>query len=211
MRAAPFQRARRAEQKDARRDQLLRSAGACFDALPWEELTMAAVAARARLAKGTPYRYFESKEALFLELLLAELAAWGEALAATLPTTRAARATVAALLARSLVERPRLVRLLGLLHTVLERNVGVETALRFKLALVERMAALAAAVERTAGLAAGAGTPFLLRAHAVVVGLGQMTRPPSPVLATLEQDPRLAPLHVELEPELQTVLEKLLR
>jgi AcrR family transcriptional regulator len=58
-----------AEQKrTARRDQIVAAALACFARTGYHATTMADVATQAGVSKGTPYLYFESKEALFIAL-----------------------------------------------------------------------------------------------------------------------------------------------
>jgi AcrR family transcriptional regulator len=52
----------------ARRDQIIAAALACFARTGYHSTTMADVAAQAGVSKGTPYLYFESKEALFIAL-----------------------------------------------------------------------------------------------------------------------------------------------
>src|SRR5262249_46104444 len=52
----------------ARRDQIVAAALACFAPTGYYATTMADVAAQAGVSKGTPYLYFESKQALFLAL-----------------------------------------------------------------------------------------------------------------------------------------------
>ena len=56
------------EVRAARRDQIIAAALACFARAGYHATTMADVAAQAGLSKGTPYLYFESKEALFIAL-----------------------------------------------------------------------------------------------------------------------------------------------
>jgi AcrR family transcriptional regulator len=56
------------ETRSARRDQIIAAAVACFARTGYHATTMADVAARAGVATGTPYLYFESKEALFIAL-----------------------------------------------------------------------------------------------------------------------------------------------
>src|SRR5260370_31791744 len=56
------------EVRAARRDQIVGAALACFARAGYHATTMADVAAQAGVSKGTPYLYFESKEALFLAL-----------------------------------------------------------------------------------------------------------------------------------------------
>jgi TetR/AcrR family transcriptional regulator, repressor for uid operon len=52
----------------ARRDQIIAAGLACFARSGYHVTTMADVAAQAGVSKGTPYLYFDSKQALFLAL-----------------------------------------------------------------------------------------------------------------------------------------------
>lgn len=52
----------------ARREQIIAAALACFARRGYHATTMADVASHAGVSKGTPYLYFQSKEALFLAL-----------------------------------------------------------------------------------------------------------------------------------------------
>lgn len=54
--------------RTARRDQIIAAALACFARAGYHATTMADVAAQAGVSKGTPYLYFDSKEALFIAL-----------------------------------------------------------------------------------------------------------------------------------------------
>jgi len=56
------------ETRAARRDQIVAAALACFARTGYYATTMADVAAQAGLSKGTPYLYFDSKQALFIAL-----------------------------------------------------------------------------------------------------------------------------------------------
>ena len=69
-------RARSAEDKQQRRQDILDRAWELFRARPWAELTMSDVAEAAGLSKAALYRYFETKEALFLEVEAARLGEW---------------------------------------------------------------------------------------------------------------------------------------
>ena len=83
-------------------------------------------------------RYFESREAVLLELLDAAWREWLDALADALPSGDPAVPVaerveqIAALLARTLVDRPMLCELGSASAAVLEHNVSVEVATRFK-------------------------------------------------------------------------------
>ncbi len=73
-------RARKDEDKEARRQLILAEALALYTATSYAEVKMADVAERSKLAKGTVFLYFPTKEALFLALLEDLLFAWFEKL-----------------------------------------------------------------------------------------------------------------------------------
>lgn len=206
-------RARRDEDKEGRRRQLLDAALALFPHTPYAALRMAEVAQAAGLAKGTLFLYFPTKEALFLALLEERLGAWFERLEAALSRgegrwtgARVARAVVA-----SLEGDEPLLRLVPVWQTVLEHNVTREQLRPFKERLLERQLRTGALLEkRLAFLAPGEGARLLLHVHALVSGLRQLADP-APVVRELLQDARLAPLRVEFAPELGFALTHLLR
>jgi len=65
---------------DARREAFLDAAQAIFQELSFESASMSAIAERVGSSKATLYRYFESKEALFLELVRRSASMHGEPL-----------------------------------------------------------------------------------------------------------------------------------
>ena len=64
-----FQRARSEEQRAARRQAILGAAAAMLAEMPAAEVTLNELSRRAGLAKSNVLRYFESREAVLLELL----------------------------------------------------------------------------------------------------------------------------------------------
>lgn len=212
-RAMP-QRARKEEDKEARRRQLLDAALALYRATSYDEVKMADVAERARLAKGTVFIYFPTKEALFLALLEEQLFAWLARLEETLARGegRWTGARMARTLAESLEGEESLTRLLARLQTVLEQNVTAEQVRGFKERLVAAMARAGALLEkRLSFLEPGEGVRFFLHAHALVVGLRQMADQAPVVRAVHEAAPHLEPLRVDFTRELTEALGGLLR
>jgi len=65
---------------DARREAFLDAAQAIFQEVTFENASMSAIAERVGSSKATLYRYFESKEALFLELVRRSAKEHGEPL-----------------------------------------------------------------------------------------------------------------------------------
>lgn len=218
-------RARAPAEKEGRRAELLAAAARLFDRSRYAALTMADVAAEAGVAKGTTYLYFRTKESLFLALLRDELEAWFAALAAAAPGPSTPgpsppdpsppdpdpASALVRVLASTLAARPRLVRLLGLLHLTLEQNLDVEEVRGWKTWLAERLVAAAPLLGPPgAPPAPEAAVRSFLYVHALVVGVGQMAEP-SPVLDEVLAEPSLALLRVDFEADLREALGRLLR
>src|SRR5580698_10245701 len=66
---AVLQRVRSEEQREAGRQAILRAATAMLAEMPVAEVTLNELSRRAGLAKSNVLRYFESREAVLLELL----------------------------------------------------------------------------------------------------------------------------------------------
>lgn len=205
-------RARSAEARAERRDEILGVAEGLFAEHRFAELHMARLAKKIGLAKGTLYLYFPSKESLFLAVVQRSLDAWftavGERLSchAFIDPDALARE-----LTETLVERPRLTRLLALLHPVLERNIGEEDALAFKVFLAKKMGRAGIEFERLIpALEPGQGVRLLLHIHALVVGLRQASDPSPAVERALER-PELRHLRMDFQVELYAALSALFR
>ncbi len=209
------QRARKQEDKAARRQAILVVAARLLGRQQYHRITMAEVARRCSLAKGTLYLYFHSKEELFLATLEQQLIEWFDALtldlAAMAPGPNDAPERFAAAVTRSLSSRETFVDLLPLLHTVLEQNIDLETATAFKEMLRDKIGSGSAVVERAVpGLAPGDGGRVLLRLHALLLGLRQMADP-APVVAQVLARPEMEPLRIDFSEELSSSLAAMVR
>ena len=107
-----WQRARSDEQKAQRRQMLLEAAARLHRHKPIEEVSLNAIAREANISKGNIYRYFESREELFLQLTLDAMQRWRDTLLGKL--TGAADSEDAELLARAfttaVIDTPRFAR-----------------------------------------------------------------------------------------------------
>jgi AcrR family transcriptional regulator len=199
-----LRRARSPEDKQQRRQDILERAWELLQTRPWAELTMSDVAEASGLSKAALYRYFATKESLFLEIEEARLGEWLHGLGAELdrlprPSTPEA---VGALIADSLVARPGLPRLLALLHVSLEQNVPFDTALAFKRALHEWLVRLGGRLEAAlVSLPKGRGFGAALHLHALCIGLWQMAET-GPVVRRLLDRPELRSLRIDFHPAL---------
>ena len=80
-----FQRARSPEQRAERRRSILDTASVMLAEMPVADVTLNELARRVGLAKSNVLRYFDSREAVLLELLHAALQEWLDALRSDLP------------------------------------------------------------------------------------------------------------------------------
>jgi AcrR family transcriptional regulator len=133
-----FQRARSEEQRGVRRRAILDTAAAMLLEMPVADLSLNELSRRVGLAKSNVLNYFESREAVLLELASAELDGWVEDLASALsdisPELPLAERTdlVVAAVVRRLALRPVLCDLISAQASVLERNVSTEVVLAYK-------------------------------------------------------------------------------
>jgi len=171
-------RARKEEDKQARRDAILAVVSGCLRGRPFADVTMAEIAQRCGLAKGTLYLYFQAKEELFLAALGCEAAAWLDAVGAELHARGSTDPRAfSELVVHTLTQRETFIELLPLQRTLLEHSLASQTASRFTQTLEEKLRGAATVVERALPLAPGEGMRVLLRTLALVVGLRQIPDP----------------------------------
>jgi AcrR family transcriptional regulator len=144
-----FQRARRPEQLAARRTAILTSARELLAEKAVADISLRELSDRIGLAKSNVLRYFDSREAIFLEILDEEFDGWLADLEAGLGRPRVRKPNyaneirVAAVIADSLTERQSLCELVASMAVVLERNISYEFARDFKARATARIAELA--------------------------------------------------------------------
>lgn len=207
-----MKRARAAQDKEKRRQDFLAAAAGLFEAGDYSSVTMSQIAAQAGLSKGTVYLYFKSKEELFLQLLVDELEDWFAQLAEGLPLLQGQPIPVFAKgFVATLRARPQLTRLLALMHLVFETHLDADSAKVFKLRLQGMMLPAGAQLETVLDLQEGQGMRLLLHAHALTVGLHQMTRTSPIVQEVVHSSPELLPLALDFHEELERAVEVLVR
>ena len=217
MSVTTFQRARSAEQRAVRRRAILETAAAMLTEMPVADLSLNELSRRVGLAKSNVLNYFESREAVLLELLGSELSAWVDALAAAaaeIPRT-AKLGPRAELLAdavvRTLAERPVFCDLISAQGSVLERNISADAALTFKqvsLTVYRRMLALITGVLPEIGV--DAATRFIKSASILAGAIWSHAHPTASIVAAYESDPAIADLRLDFETDLREALQTLL-
>ncbi len=213
-----FQRARSAEQREVRRRAILDTAAAMLAEMPVADVSLNELSRRVGLAKSNVLRYFDSREAVLLELLDEATREWLAVLAAGLSrvdagASLAQRCTaVAVVVAETLADRPVLNDLVGAQAAVLERNVSPAVAAHFKRV---GMAKLDAAAQLVLGpvpeLGERSAQHFAGGVALVAGALWAHGQPAAALEAAYAADPELAALRLDARDALTELVEVLLR
>lgn len=209
----PFQRARRPEQKEERRQHLLDTAKTALrGGMEVSELGLNELARQAQMTKSNVYRYFENREALLLALLEEETAQWGADLGALLAAApRVTPEQIAQAFASSSAAHPLMCRLFSILPSIIERNVSPERLTEFKRNSLTLLAGAAEQLHRAAPtLPVTAYMSFMRQAIALMIGLWPLATPAEALAGVLAQ-PELRPLRYDFESDFASGLLLLLR
>jgi len=205
-----FQRARSAEQREERRRTILDTALGMLDEMPVADVTLNELSRRVGLAKSNVLRYFESREAVLLELLDRALGSWlaevAEELVDGVDLSLSARERgdrFAAVVARSLAGHAVLCDLIGAQAGVLEHNVSVDVVVRFKRSALAGLDEMVTLVHRYVPETGDEAKSVCFLAMVLTGGLWTQCRPSASMLAAYEVDPALAEFRVDLAPALE--------
>jgi AcrR family transcriptional regulator len=206
-----FRRARRPEHKEERREAILAAARELAGERPVREVSLGDIARRVGLAKSNVLRYFESREDIFLRMLLREWESWRTALTERLRSGGATADDVATTIARTIAERPLFCDLISEMSAVLERNVSVATVQAFKSQSLDKVDDLGAVVaERVPGLDGPHARETIAAALVITAGLWPIANPAPRVFAMFAEDPALTRTHVDFEDHLQHLVSALI-
>lgn len=208
-----FERARQPEQKELRREAILEAAAALLEEKGLHDISLSAIARKAKLSKANLYRYFESREAIFLELLRADYDVIAKDFEkALLPLAGSGDVEgVANAIAKSLASAPRALELLASVASILEHNVSADYIRDFKREIYAISARPVFAVH-----AALPDLPFEKAfevVHMVILfagGLYPSANPP-PIVAEVMAEPEFCQFAFDFEPTLATHARLLLR
>lgn len=181
------------------------AAAALFMAGDYDAVNLNAVAQEVGITKPALYRYFRSKEVLFLALFDRELAGLQQDFAKVRETR-----DVAATISHIFVSRPLYCRLSAILHTVLERDLHIDEARTFKQSMKATLESLVGILcGWLPALAADEATSLLLQMQQALIGVWHMTHPVGAVAAVISE-PELALFKLEFRPSLEAHLRRLL-
>jgi AcrR family transcriptional regulator len=208
-----FQRARSAEAKHAREQDILAAARALAQSDGVRAVTLTEVASRIGMHKSALLRYFETREQILLLLSAEEWPAWSEAVRARLDALPAGaqETALAAAFAETLTARPLFCDLLAHVPLSLERNVSVESVRRYKRGTGREVDAISAVLRRRwPALDEVAAVDVVATATSLAGAFWQMATPSPTVGELYRTDPDLAHAVVDVGPRLIRILTALL-
>jgi len=199
-----FQRARRPEQKEQRREAILAAAADLARRDGVREVTLSEIARAVGIHKSALLRYFETREQIFLELTGREWGAWREATTTALAGVEVGDAdAVAGALAGSFVRRPLLCDLIPHTALNLERHASVEAVHAYKLTSLGAVDAVAAALAVPLPDLTDDGRRELVSYVALLAGsMFQIATPPPPLADLYKREPRLGHSLLDLDARL---------
>ncbi len=204
----PFKRARNAEQIEQRRRDILQAAAFLMQKDGFDKVSLNAIARRTGLAKSNIYRYFESKEEIFLQLLTDDWVAWIDDIEIQLRPYQGSNEIepVVKVLASSLVANSRMCELISVLTAVLENNLSEEALIKFKtdsiglqMRLLASLGSVLSAIPQDTLLKVGQSI------FAMIGGMWPLTHP-NAVCQKVMNRPELTALKMEFETCLESAM-----
>ena len=119
----------------ARKEEIIAACARLYETMSFKEITIKEIGAETSFTRTAIYNYFETKEEIFLALLQKEYDLWVAAMEEVMEKEAALSGDqVAQALARTLTDRPRLLRLLSMNLYDMEANSRPERLAEFKIA-----------------------------------------------------------------------------
>jgi AcrR family transcriptional regulator len=125
-------RARSDEQIEQRVKEILDATARLYEINRYEDITFTMIAREADFTRSNLYRYFETKEDIFLELISHDIEIWRNHVLETFPDEFIPAQEFAERWVNLLLEHTRLIKLFTILYTMLERNASMEALVAFK-------------------------------------------------------------------------------
>ena len=173
---------------------------------------MVDIAQQAKVSKGTLYVYFLTKEALFLDYAKQEIELFFARLNHYLANQNQGTgiANVVNALKQAYSDSEDMIRLLSVLHSVLESNSGFEKALAFRQSLLPLLETAGQHCEQHLSfIKEGEGKRLLLTIHGISLGLQQLANP-TDTIKKVEQPPGMSLYQFEFKTALLSTVDFLL-
>jgi AcrR family transcriptional regulator len=171
-----WERARSEEQIEYRIREIIEATSHLYETHRFESITFAMIAEEADFTRSNLYRYFNTKEEIFLELLKHDMANWRSDILETLSEKDLSVAEFADLWVALLLKHKRMVKLSAILYTLLEPNVSLEALIAFKRKILDEVAMIVEHLTMVLPFeSAEVATEFLFTQLALAIGAYPMT------------------------------------
>lgn len=136
-------RARSDEQIEQRISEIVDATARLYEENRYEDITFAMIAKEAHFTRSNLYRYFETKEDIFLELIKHDIEAWREEVLENFTAENKSLHELAEAWVDLVLKYKRMVKLFTILFTLLERNASLEALTAFKQKINEEIGTVA--------------------------------------------------------------------
>ncbi len=205
-----FQRARKPEEKEVRRQAILKASRRLMDQVGAVDFSLSDLARASRVSKPNIYRYFESREEVLLQLWVEEVReltdrlerSFGKVAAGDIAAT--SRAVVAGFAARR-----QLCELTSIISPVVERNLSADAILTAKMTLVGLTSRIAQLLHERLPSISIADCAWAASAIAIYVAGIWPAVNPAPAVAEVLARPELAGMQPDFERDFTRFVEVL--
>jgi len=136
-------RARSDEQIEQRTKEIVDATARLYEEHRFEDITFAMIAKEAEFTRSNLYRYFETKEDIFLELIKHDIEAWREDVLEKFTAENKSSRELAEVWVDLILKNRRMIKLFTILFTLLERNASLKALTAFKQKINEEIGIVA--------------------------------------------------------------------
>jgi AcrR family transcriptional regulator len=208
-----FQRARQPAQIEQRKEAILRTALLLFQKNGLENVSLTDIAREVGLAKSNIYRYFESREHIYLIVLQRLAVRYEQRLYPPLKKLngKGSVAKVAEIVTQAYIDSPEYGELITVVNSVLEKRLTPPLIINFRAVFLERRKRLAAVLASALpAISAEKMLPFTLHIFLHVPGLWTFCYP-RPDAEKLLNEPEHRHLKLDFRREMTLFLEAILK
>lgn len=136
-------RARSDEQIEQRINEIVEATARLYEKNRYEDITFAMIAKEANFTRSNLYRYFQTREDIFLELLKHDIVVWREDILENFSNGSPSLREVAEISVELILKHKRMVKLFTILFTLLEPNASRAALTAFKRKITEEISMVA--------------------------------------------------------------------
>ena len=137
-------RARTEEQKELRISEIVDATARLYEKRSFEDITFVLIAKEADFTRSNLYKYFNTKEEVFLELIKHDIVRWRKEVVDTFKNQHYSIKDFAKIWVDIQIRHKRMIGLFTILYTTLEKNSSLQSLISFKKKIKEELELIAA-------------------------------------------------------------------